>query len=316
VRRRTFLISSAVYGLGVRGCAPPEAVALVTADTEAHVAEVDLSTGRVRRRIATLAGPRSIEAAPGGCAVVAHTESGAVSLLERRPVEVRRVLEGFGEPRYTAVHPSGRWAYVTDSAEGALHVIDLDRGRVIRTVAVGALARHLTITPDGKALWVALGNRAPTIVRLDVADPARPRPWGQMVPPFLAHDVGCAPDGIRVWVTSGDRSSVAIFRRGRLQAVLPAGKPPQHVTFMGDRAYVTSGDSSTLTVHRAGDGAALATTAVPAGSYNVQRGGRWVLTPSLEQGTLVIADGGGRETSRTAVAAAAHDACVLGAYGK
>lgn len=282
---------------------------LVTADTESHVALVAPTTGRVRARIATREGPRSIEPAPGGRAVVAHTTEGAVTLLEDR--RVRRVLRGFAEPRYTAVH--GRWAYVSDSAQGAVHVIDLPRGRVVGGGDVGDLARHITISPDGRTLYISLGTLAPRIAVVDVSDPIAPTVRGALDPPFLAHDVACTPDGRRLWVSSGDRRELALYAVGDAQplAVLPAGAPPQHVTFAGARAYVASGGDGTLEVRRSSDARLYRRTAVPVGSYNVQRGAAWVTTPSLELGTLVVTDLTGRVVSEERVAAAAHDACVL-----
>src|SRR5829696_8134965 len=104
VDRRTFLAGAAAVPIGLAldpaafarrvGGTP---VALVTADTEAHVAAVELSTGRVLRRIATLAGPRSIES-NGDTALVAHTSEGAVTLLDAPRLRVRRVLRSFGAP--------------------------------------------------------------------------------------------------------------------------------------------------------------------------------------------------------------------------
>ncbi len=82
VNRREFLGSAAVGGLLL--ATSPDAfarrlgglpVALVTADTESHVAVVRLDDGRILRRIATPAGPRSIESV-GRTAVVAHTAAG------------------------------------------------------------------------------------------------------------------------------------------------------------------------------------------------------------------------------------------------
>ena len=76
---------------------------------------------------------------------------------------------------------------------------------------------------------------------------------------------------------------------------------------------MTSGDGGTLQVHsRATDGVLRRVVDVPRGSYNVQAAGGRVLTPSLMHGTLVVAiwrDG----WFERRVAAAAHDACVLGA---
>jgi hypothetical protein len=315
MRRREFLATLGLLPFVPYACGQRRPVlALATADTESHVAVLDAASGRVRARIATLDEPRSIEAA-GRQAVVAHTTSGALTLLEGRPVRVRRVLRGLGEPRYTAVSPDGRHAYVTDSARGELIVLDLERGRLVGGGEVGALARHLTIAPDGRTAWVALGSKAPAVAVVDLSRPRRPRVRRTLHPPFLAHDVACSPGGRRLWISSGDRSQLALYRPGhpRPLAVLSAGLPPQHVSFGGGRTYVASGDDGSLQVQRTGDGRTLARAAVAKGSYNVQHGAGLVITPSLDDGTVTIATESGRVLSRTWIAPAAHDACLLDA---
>jgi hypothetical protein len=313
MRRREFLAALGLLPFVPYACAQRRPVlALATADTESHVAVLITANGRVRARIATLEEPRSIEAA-GRQAVVAHTSSGALTLLEGRPVRVRRVLRGLGEPRYTAVAPDGIHAYVTDSARGELIVIDLERGRIVGGGEVGALARHVTIAPDGRTAWVALGSKAPAVAVVDLTKPRRPRVRGLLHPPFLAHDVACSPGGRRLWISSGDRSQLALHRPGhpRPLAVLSAGLPPQHVSFGGGRTYVASGDDGSLQVQRTRDGHVLARTAVAQGSYNVQHGAGLVITPSLDDGTVTIATETGRILSRTQIAPAAHDACLV-----
>jgi hypothetical protein len=315
-RRELLVAGVAAALLDPRGCGrrPRGArhpLALVTADTEAHVVVVSLA-GRaaVQARVRTLEGPRSIERAPGGAAVVGHPSEGAVTLLEGRPVRVRRVLRGFGEPRYTAV--GGRFAFVTDSGHGELAVIDLVRGRVVRRVEVGAFARHLSLAPDGRTAWISLGSSAAEIAVVDLSEGERPRVVGHVRPPFLAHDVGFAPDGRHVWVTAGRERRLAVYRAGgRLAGVLAADEAPQHVSFAGGLAFVTSGDGGTAQVRVARDGALRRSVAIPRGSYNVQAAGGRVLTPSLMHGTLTVLDGAGRLVSERRVAAAAHDSCVV-----
>lgn len=314
MRRREFLATLGLLPLLPYACERRgPTLALATADTESHVAVLNAATGHVRARVATVEGPRSIEAAGGTRTVVAHTDAGAISLLEGVPVRVRRVLRGMTEPRYTAVAPGGSHAYVTDSARGEVVVIDLDRGRVIGGAEVGALARHLTIAPDGRTLWVALGKRAPAVAVIDLSDPRRPRARGLLRPPFLAHDVACSPGGRRLWISSGDRGRLALYVPGRAQpiAVRPAGAPPQHVSFGASRAYVASGDDGSLQIQRIGDGRVLTRTAVAKGSYNVQHGAGLVVTPSLDDGTVTIAGENGRVIARTRIAPAAHDACLI-----
>jgi hypothetical protein len=317
VTRRQLLQAAALAAPVLLGAAPrPEPLALATADTEGFVAVVGLASGRRLARVATRAAPRSIEARGRGPAVVAHTAAGAVSLLVRggSSVSVRRVLRGFEQPRYTAIAPGGRLAYLTDSGTGEIAVLDLERGRVLRRVEVGAHARHVSLDPAGRTLWVALGSSARRIAVVDVgADPERPRVARHVAPPFLGHDVGFAPGGRRVWVTAGRERRIAVYaaRGERPIRLLAADAPPQHVSFGAGRAFVASGEGPSLTVHALGDGAPRRRTAVPYGSYNVQHAAGRVLTPSLSRGVLTVLDTAGRIEHRVGVAPAAHDACVM-----
>ena len=303
MNRREFIVAGVLGIPALRGCGAgraPAPLALATADTESHVVVVAPGSGRIVQRLRTLEGPRSIQGRHG-LAVCAHTQLGKVSLLERHGdrVHVRRILGGFTEPRYTVL--AGRLAFITDSGTGEVATVDLDRARVVHRAAVGDLARHVTLR--GRTLWVALGSSAAHIVAVDVTN--QPRVIRSQAPRFLAHDIAAAPDG-RLWITAGRERRIAL--RGGPE--LAADGAPQHVSFGPGRAYVASGDGGSLRVH-ALDGRLLRSTRVPRGSYNVQRAGRFVLTPSLGAGTLTILDLHGRVLQIVRVADAAHDACML-----
>jgi DNA-binding beta-propeller fold protein YncE len=313
--RRQFLVGAATFPLALRvgsqALAGDRAVALVTADTQARVAVVDLSTGKILRSIATAAGPRSIESVNGNVAVVCHTAHGLVTLIGPS-LQTRRVLGAFKEPRYTAAAANGRNAFVTDSGRHEVVTIDVLHGRVVARVAVGGPARHVSLAPDNKSLWVSLGSKAEEVAVLDVSHPLRPRLVRRLRPPFRAHDVGFAPGGRQVWLSSGDHHALALYdsRTGRPLTQLPADAPPQHITFTRTNAYVTSGDDGTLRVLSL-DGRKIRMTEVPRGSYNVQRASDRILTPSLDEGTLCILDTHGRLLRRLQVAPSSHDACFL-----
>ena len=311
--RRAFIVGAASLVAAPRALArlSGRELALVTADEESRLVAVELPGGRVHRYVRTLPKPRSIEAV-GPMAVVAHSEIGAVSLVRGSTLKVEHVLRGFGEPRYTAGHPDGRHAYVTDAKRGEIVALDVLRGRVLAREPVGALARHITIDPRGRTLWTALGAKAEQVAVVDISHRARPRLVRRFRPPFLAHDVGWAPGGNRVWVSSGDRNEVAIYagRSGRLLIQLFADKPPQHFTFRGELVFVASGESGTLRVHRV-DGRRLRLTAIPDDSYNVQQAHGWVVTPGLGTGTLCLLDREGRARWRKTIARSSHDACIV-----
>jgi DNA-binding beta-propeller fold protein YncE len=293
--RRGFLLAAAAAPLAAHG----RSFAYVTADTEAHVAIVELGAGRVVHRIPTRPGPRSVERV-GAVAVVAHTAVGAVSILDE--LGVRREVAGFEEPRYTAGSRDGRHAFVTDASRTELLSVELARGEIVGRVKLRLWPRHLSLAPDGRTLWVGLGTATPQFAILDVRDPHRPRLERWVTPPFAGHDVGVAPSG-RVWITAGEDSRIAADGR-----VLPADGAPQHVTFLDGRAYVTSGASGTLRVYDERSARLLHTARIPVGSYNVQFRSDRVLTPSLNAGTLCVLDPAGRFRRTTHVAHSCHDA--------
>ncbi len=293
--RREFVLAAAAAPFALRSLP----FAFVTCDLESHVATVDLTTGLVRRRIATRPGPRSVERV-GGLALVAHTAVGAVSVLDAR--RVRDEIGGFEEPRYTAAAPDARHAFVTDSGRTDVATVDVVRGVVVARLKLWQWPRHLSLSPDGRTLFVSLGTASQEIAVVDVADPARPRLERKLRPPFLAHDVGVSPRR-RLWITAGEVRSISAAGR-----VLGADSGPQHVTFAAGRSFVTSGDAGTLRVYDEATARLLRTTELPVGSYNVQRLGGRVLTPSLSAGTLCVLDVHGRLRERVRVASSCHDA--------
>jgi DNA-binding beta-propeller fold protein YncE len=311
--RREFLFGVSALALAPRVRTAPAArpVALVTADLESRLVAVDLPGGHIRRYVPTLAFPRSVERV-GETAVVAHSDIGAVTLVHGPTLAITHVLRGFGEPRYTAGHPDDRHAYVTDAGRGEVVALDVLSGRVLAREPVGPRARHISIDPGGRTLWIALGTKAEEIAVVDVSDRARPRLLRRFRPPFLAHDVGFAPDGRHAWVSSGDRNQLAVYsaQTGRLLARPYGDAPPQHVTFGGDFAYVTSGWSGTFRVHRV-DGRPLGRTVVPVGSYNVQQAMGWLVTPALGRGYLTVLDEKGRIRRSERIARSSHDACIV-----
>jgi DNA-binding beta-propeller fold protein YncE len=321
VNRRRFLLTLAALPILVRD--DPAALArrlggtplaLVTADTQSHVVAVYLTgaVGAVYRRIRTLPGPRSIQAI-ANTAVIAHTQQGAVSLLDGGPLTVRTVLRDFDEPRYTAPSTDGRYAYVSDSGRGEIVVLDVRAGKIVARTSVPGPARHLTVAQASRTLWVSLGSKASEIAILDIAEPPRPRLVRTIAPPFLAHDVGFQPASTRVWVTSGAEHRLAVYdaRTHRLLRLHPADAPPQHVTFTHGAAFVTSGDDGMLRVRSLSSGRVIRSTPVPFGSYNVQEAWGGVLAPSLDRGTLCIIDRHGRVRERERVASSSHDACFI-----
>ena len=166
MNRREFLAAATAAPFALRAGTRPGPVALVTCDAESRLAVVDLRTLRIVGSIATLGDPRSVERV-GGVALVCHTAEGALSIVDR--TRVRHVVRGFVEPRYTAAHPDGVHAFVTDSGRSSVAVVDTRRGTVVDRVRLPGWARHLTISHDGSRVWAGLGSASEHVAVVSTA---------------------------------------------------------------------------------------------------------------------------------------------------
>ena len=286
--------------------------ALVTADLESSVVAVDLSTGTVHRRLRTPPDPRSIESIGVVGALVAHTASGRMTLIDS-DLRVRPIAGELGAPRYAAVSPTGGSPTSPTPARREVVVVDVRGRRVVGRVAVGGPCRHLGIDRAGTRLWVALGNKAHEIAVLSLADPRRPRVVGEIRPPFLAHDVG--------------------FTAGRPPRLGDVGRPPpdrdlraQHGELV--RTIARRRAAAARHVHgrprvrherrrrdAARPRARRPAAALGAGARRLvqrpARADRWILTPSLSQGTLCTFSARGAASNEMRVARSSHDACFI-----
>jgi DNA-binding beta-propeller fold protein YncE len=310
VARRLAVVVLAVVALGggsARGGGSP--VALVTAETQNALLAISLPGGHVLKRLAMPADPQNVSVVGWRWAVVVSPRAGAVTVVSLPSLRVVRVLRGFGSPHLATETADFGGVYVTDDGSGRLDVIRLGkRPRVVRSVFVGLGAHHLAVSPAGNELWIALGERARTIVTLDISDPWRPKVTGRFDPGFEAHDLAFSSDW-RVWVTASDRPYLTVFDSRTLRAVarVPAGAPPQHVAIgFRDEAYVTSGYGSSLEIVDRSSGRVKKRIEIPYGSFNLATVASLVVTSSLLNGKVTELDENGRVLMRRRVAPAAR----------
>jgi hypothetical protein len=269
-------------------------VALVAAETANEVLAVSLGPqgGHVLKRVHR-ADPLMVAAPLHGPAVVLDPH-GTVTLLGWHSLRRLKVFHGFSDPQVARIAPGDRYAYVADGGSGKISVVDLARRRIVDRLYVGLLAHHLSFSPDGKRLWVVLGEVATTIVRLDTSNLLRPRIIGRLHPRFRSHSIGFAPDGRTVWVSSARAPYVTVYdaATGRLVKVLRAVPAPQEVAFSGARALLTSGYGSSLQAVLWRTYRRLGTVPMPYGSFNLATFGGKVVTSSLFTGQVVELEAG------------------------
>jgi YVTN family beta-propeller protein len=269
-------------------------VAIVAAETANEVVAVSLGPhgGHVLKRV-RLADPLMVAAPLHGPAVVVNPH-GTVTLLGWHSLRPIKVFHGFRTPEVARVAPGGRYVYIADGGSGEITVIDLDRRRIVDRVYVGRQAHHMSFSPNSRRLWIALGEVATTVVRLDTSDLAHPRIAGRLHPRFPAHSVGFAPNDRTVWLSSARAPYVTAYNAttGRVVKVVRAGRAPQEVAFSGARALLTSGYGSSIEAVLWRTYRRLGTVPTPYGSFNLAAFGGEVVTSSLFTGQVTALRGG------------------------
>ncbi len=266
----------------------PDPVAVVTAESRNELIAVDLPSGQVRRRIAVPADPENV--AVGQAAVVVSTAARTVTVLDPHTLHVIAELHSFTAPHIPAIAPDGKYAYVTDDGAGTVTPIRLADARGFPAVPVGSGAHHLTLSPDGRRLWIALGETARTIVVLNTTNPTHPHILRWFDPGFAVHDVAFSPDGRAVWLTAASGADVTAIdaRTTKTLFRVRVGQPPQHVAFDRAGAYLTSGYGRTIEKVDPATGQILARARSPYGSFELDAADGYTATSSLLRGTITI----------------------------
>ena len=294
--RRLLLLAVALLLVPAASAGVPanRPVAIVAAETANEILAVSLGPhgGHVLKRV-HLADPLMVAAPLHGPTVVLDPH-GTVTLLGWHSLRPIKVFRGFSNPQVARIAPGDRFAYVADGGSGKVSVVDLARRRIVDRVYVGLQAHHMSFSPDGKRLWIVLGEVATTIVRLDTSRLARPHVVGRLHPRFLSHSIGFAPDGRTVWVSSSRARYVTVYSAasGEVVKVLRAEPAPQEVAFSGARALLTSGYGSSLQAVLWRTYRRLGTVRMPYGSFNLATYGGNVVTSSLFTGQVVELEAG------------------------
>ena len=280
------VVAALLVPSSVAGTPAGRPVALVVAELSNEVFAVSLGPhgGHVLRRV-HLDDPLMVAAGLHGPAVVVDPH-GTVTLLAWHSLRPIRVFLGFSVPEVAAISPGGRYAYIADGGSGRLVVIDLRERRIVGRVSVGLKAHHLDFSPDGRLLWVSLGETATTIVRLDTSDRRHPRVVGRIHPRLTSHGIEFSPDGRTVWVSSSAAPFVTVFdaATGKPLREIAAGKGPQEIAFAGPRALVTSGYGSSIEAVSWRTYGRHGSAAMPYGSFNLATLGGEVVTSSVLNG--------------------------------
>ncbi len=143
------------------------------------------------------------------------------------------------EPHEVAVTPDGRKAYVANTGEGSVSVVDLASATVVKTIrserfvlphglAVTRDGRHLILTSEGSRRLFAIETRGDTITR------------SMSTTQKNAHMVAMQPDGRRAWVPNLGSDTVTLLKVPELRILghYPVGAGPEGITVTSNGRFV------------------------------------------------------------------------------
>jgi len=138
-----------------------------------HVVLIDIVGARIvgRLDLGPNSRPHSIQFHPDGeHAIVTMQDSDQIAVLNLDPLEVvRKYPTGGREGHMVRLSPDASRAYVTSrGAQGTLSVIFLEENRPPVVIDTGLGAEGLSVTPDGREVWVA-NRQLETISVIDTA---------------------------------------------------------------------------------------------------------------------------------------------------
>jgi YVTN family beta-propeller protein len=230
------------------GSSPAQGTLIVLNKSEAMASLIDPDSMREVARVATGDGPHEAAVSPGGrIAVVGNygtrdAPGSTLTVIDVRGAEVLRTIELrledtlYHRPHGIAFLDSRRVA-VTCEAERAVLVVDVEDGRVERTVPTGQQVSHMiALTPDSRRGFVAnIGSGTVTVLDLEKGVKLTDVPTGEG-PEGIAVSV----DGEQVWVTNRAADTVTILDAESFEMIdtLEAASFPIRAAFTPDGRHV------------------------------------------------------------------------------
>ena len=151
-------------------------------------------------------------------------------------------------PYDLAITPDGKFAYVTNSDDNNVSVVNTTDGSLAATVDVGFFPVGVAVTPDGAYVYVTnLSDNTVSVIStfnntvVDTVDVG-----------YYPNGVAVTPDGAYAYVTDGYSNSVSVIytATNTVVATIYVGMNPYGIAISpnGQRAYVTNHDDDNVSV--------------------------------------------------------------------
>jgi YVTN family beta-propeller protein len=225
------------------------------------ISVIKLGTGHVKN-IATRISPHNVQISPDGrlLFVVGSVAAmkgdpakmkmggdyemarGRLLILDTKTMAVGSAIdiEVGHHPAHVVVDAEGKLAYVTNSDDDDVLVVDVARKSVINEIKTGKSPHGLRMSLDGRELYVANANDD----SVSVIDIAQSREVKRIPVGKAPVQVGFTPDGLRAYVSLRDENGVAVIdtmHRAKIATVAVGRNPIQvFATPDGKQVYVAN----------------------------------------------------------------------------
>lgn len=208
------------------------------------VSVIDLATNTVTDTVADPNLPTGIDISPNGATVyVANTKpAGVTAISTATNSATTTALPTVGGGYGIAAAANGQDVYLTafSSSDQNLYVLDAATMAIKQTIPTGSHNKGITMSPDGKQLWIAANSTdSVQVLSTSTNEIVATIPVGNM-----PERITFTPDGSQAWVANLGGKSVTVIDTATLQptATYAAGLFPFSVAFNanGTMAYVTN----------------------------------------------------------------------------
>ncbi|GAB7066077.1 hypothetical protein JCM12141A_03660 [Mycolicibacterium hodleri] len=164
-----------------------------------------------------------------------------------------------GTPFAVAMSPDGKHAYITDSTNDRVSVLDVATRAVVGSIAVGGAPSGIAVAADGRAYVVNSADGTVTVFDTATNTIVRPYVYVGSDPTGIAVNAA----GTRVVVANGYEDSVSVIDTGTWNVTrVVVGDGPYGVAISGNRALITNEFDDTVTVLDLSTNTVAATIAV------------------------------------------------------
>lgn len=229
---------------------------IVLNKSDATASLIDPASGATRLLLPTGQGPHEVAVSPDGkTAVVAdyggQTPGNTLTVIDLTDGTVRSTinLEANERPHGLQFVDGNTRVIVTIETRNRLLVVDLEKGRVIKSIDTAAAGSHMVVAaPDGKRAYTAnIGDGSVSVLDLETGRHVKTIATGAQ-----CEGIDISPDGSEIWTSNRQADTLSIIDTESLEEVaeIPCGRFPIRLKFTpdGSRVAVSNAESSEVVV--------------------------------------------------------------------